>query len=234
MKQKLIFPKEEWDDISDEAKDLISKMLVRDPKKRLTADKCIRHPFVKKFSGKVRIDRKKAKLVLNNLKSFRVKQKLQHATWIFMVSYLATKEEKKELLKVFQALDTNKDGQLSKKELENGFSKIFGDPKADASVKEIMACVDIDDNGSIDYSEFVTACISRTALLSEKRLRQAFKIMDKDNSGGIEIAELKNAFRMHNVDDQVWKTMMKQVDDNSDGEIQFDEFLEMMQKTFDT
>jgi len=33
------------------------------------------------------------------------------------VNYLTTKEEKNELLKTFQALDLNGDGQLSKEEL---------------------------------------------------------------------------------------------------------------------
>ena len=36
---------------------------------------------------------------------------------MFLVNYLTTKEEKAELLKTFQALDLNCDGQLSREEL---------------------------------------------------------------------------------------------------------------------
>lgn len=43
------FPEEEWESISDDAKDLILRLLVRDAKKRLTADEVLRHPWV---SGK--------------------------------------------------------------------------------------------------------------------------------------------------------------------------------------
>jgi calcium-dependent protein kinase len=37
-----------------------------------------------------------------------------------MVNYLATKEEKNELLKQFQSLDLNGDGKLSRQELIAG------------------------------------------------------------------------------------------------------------------
>ena len=54
--------------------------------------------------------------------------------------------------------------------------------------------VDTDGNGSIDYSEFVTACINKESILSKKRLKAAFRIFDKDNSGGIDMDELKEIF----------------------------------------
>lgn len=47
------------------------------------------------------------KKVLTNMRNFRAEQKLQEATFRYIVNYLATKEEKAELLKTFQALDTN-------------------------------------------------------------------------------------------------------------------------------
>lgn len=40
------FPPSEWDSISFEAKDLISKLLVTDPEKRLTAEEILEHPWM--------------------------------------------------------------------------------------------------------------------------------------------------------------------------------------------
>ena len=51
---------------------------------------------------------------------FQAESKLQHATWMFLVSYLASNEERNQLLKTFQALDLNGDGQLSREELITG------------------------------------------------------------------------------------------------------------------
>ena len=89
--------------------------------------------------------------------------------------------------------------------------------------------VDTDNNGSIDYSEFVTACVNREKMLSKNRLKTTFKMFDKDGSGSIEIKELKEAFKRNNVDNSVWESLMKEVDENADGEISYEEFADMMQ-----
>ena len=114
---KLDFPPEEWDTVSKEAINMIKAILVKNPKKRPTAEQLYQNPWLKKFCGKVRVERKKAVKILNNLKTFNSSLKLQHATWVFLVSFLTTKEEKKDLLILFRALDTSGDGQLSAKEL---------------------------------------------------------------------------------------------------------------------
>jgi phosphorylase kinase gamma subunit len=46
MDGKYEFVSPEWDIISDSAKDLISKLLVTDPGKRLTATEALNHPFL--------------------------------------------------------------------------------------------------------------------------------------------------------------------------------------------
>merc|ERR1711974_581168 len=48
------FPETEWREISLEAKDLISKLLVKDPRKRLSAEQVLEHPWVK-FGGPSRV-----------------------------------------------------------------------------------------------------------------------------------------------------------------------------------
>ncbi|KAJ1563260.1 hypothetical protein HK096_001735, partial [Nowakowskiella sp. JEL0078] len=42
-------PDEYWFDISDEAKDFISKLLILDPKKRMTAKEALSHPWLEKL-----------------------------------------------------------------------------------------------------------------------------------------------------------------------------------------
>merc|ERR1719411_2067406 len=50
----LIFPDAEWRDISGEAKDLISKLLVKDARQRLSAEMVLAHPWVK-YGGPSRV-----------------------------------------------------------------------------------------------------------------------------------------------------------------------------------
>ena len=133
---------------------------------------------------------------LTNMKGFRAERKLQEATWVFLVNYLASKEEKAQLLKTFQNLDLNGDGQLSREELIIGYGKIMKEGDASELVDRIMSVVDKNNNGSIDYTgplgreiwgeftvgfllEFVIATINKENLLSKQRLDIAFKMFDK-------------------------------------------------------
>lgn len=71
---------------------------------------------------------------------------------MFMVNFVATKEEKNQLLKQFRALDENNDGKLSREELINGYKKVMSDIDAELQVDSIMKQLDKDGSGSIDYS----------------------------------------------------------------------------------
>ena len=99
---------------------------------------------------------------------------------------------------------------------------------AKAEVDRIFNQIDVDHNGCIDYSEFVTVTMDKRKLLSKKRLKTAFNLFDKDNSGSIDTEEFKNIFKKVKANDDVWKTLIKSVDENSDGEIDFNEFKDMI------
>jgi len=88
------------------------------------------------------------------LRTFRADRKIQQATWVYLVSYLSTREEKNELMKTFKALDLNGDGQLSRDELIAGYEKIMAPKEAEREVDNIMATVDTNKSGYIDYSGF--------------------------------------------------------------------------------
>lgn len=47
LQQDLKFDKDDWQNISKEAKNLIKKMLDKNPKTRITANECIEHPWFK-------------------------------------------------------------------------------------------------------------------------------------------------------------------------------------------
>jgi len=62
----------------------------------------------------------------------------------------------------------------------------------------------------------------------------AFKMFDVDGSGTISKDELKQVLQKDEVhkgkDEKYWDNMIKEADKNGDGEIDYSEFLEMMNK----
>ena len=110
----------------------------------------MRHPWVTKKAHE-EIDEEATLNALTNLKNFNIEKKLQQATITYLVSQLAQKEDLLDLQKAFKALDKNSDGKLSRDELIEGYQKIFGE-LAEEEVDKILARVDANGSGEIDYS----------------------------------------------------------------------------------
>ncbi|KAM3140387.1 Protein kinase domain containing protein [Paramecium bursaria] len=230
-KGRVRFPDPEWAPVSAQAKQFISNLLEMDSKKRMSATEALNDQWIQQFNTQSAMDVPLMAASLEKLKNFRIEKKLQEAALLFMVNFLSTKEDKKELLQQFQQLDLNNDGKLSREELLIGYKKVLTDVEAEQQVDDIMQKLDKDQSGSIDYSEFALAMIDMEKLLATERLVKAFKLIDKDQSGYINKEEIKIAFGSNaGIHEDVWKEMIKEVDENSDGQISFDEFSSMMLK----
>ena len=132
------------------------------------------------------------------MRTFHTTKKLQEAAYMFLVNYVATKEEIDQLLKTFQKLDANGDGMLSTEELILGYRTTMNQVEAEEEVRKIMATVDKNKSGKIDYSEFVMATCNRHNMLEKDRLETVFKMFDKDNNGSLTVEEVKRLFSAHN------------------------------------
>jgi calcium-dependent protein kinase len=94
-----------------------------------------------------------------------------------------------------------------------------------------MKSVDIDNNGAIDYNEFLTATMDRDKITNTKNLEITFKNFDKDGSGQISLNEIKSIFNNPKIkDDNIFENLMLEADDNNDGEISLEEFKSIMLK----
>lgn len=150
--------------------------------------------------------------------------------------YLATQEitdqERAKLQKIFMFMDKNADGKLERDELIKGYRALYPSmADVEVQVDKIMNSVDIDKSGYIEYSEFVIALMNKKKLVSEENLRKAFNLFDKDGSGTITTNEVKNVLGVgKNVSEEIWSQLLKEVDENSDGKISFEEFTAMMNK----
>lgn len=120
---------------------------------------------------------------------------------------------------------------LSKEEIKNGYDKIFGQVINEEQVNEMFSSVDIDNSGYIDYSEFIVATMNEKNLFSEKKLKAAFKMFDKDDSGFISKDEVKESLqKVQQLSESDIDLVISQVDENGDGEISFEEFKIIMTK----
>jgi len=89
---KYDFPKEEWDSVTDEAKDLIKNMLKFAPKDRFSAEQSLSHKWFKKFETATGKLPGLNSNTISNIKKFHNENKLQQATLSYIVNQLMSKE----------------------------------------------------------------------------------------------------------------------------------------------
>ncbi|WRX30389.1 Protein kinase domain - like 10 [Theobroma cacao] len=100
------------------------------------------------------------------------------------------------------------------------------DPRQRISAHE----ADIDNSGTIDYGEFLAATLHINKMEREENLVAAFSFFDKDGSGYITIDELQNACKEFGLGDVHLDEMIKEIDQDNDGRIDYGEFTAMMRK----
>lgn len=69
--------------------------------------------------------------------------------------------------------------------------------------------------------EFLLATVNHKKLLSNERLSQVFKMFDKDGNGSISRQEIKEFFSMQDSNEDFVHDLVKEVDENGDGEVGF-------------
>jgi len=227
---KFTFNEADWKSVSEEAKDLIRKLLTFNPKDRITAETALNHPWIQHkaiSTSDVPIN----KDLVNNFRSFRAQSKLKKAA-LTVIAQQLSEDNIHQLKSIFMQLDKNGDGSLTVQEIREGLQKA-GMKEVPPDLEQLMKEVDSDGSGVIDYTEFLAATIDKKQYLQEDVCWAAFRVFDIDGNGKISAEELQHVLGMEEVgkalgDLNEVKKMIQEVDKNGDGEIDFDEFMAMM------
>ncbi|GAB2217550.1 hypothetical protein Drorol1_Dr00000747 [Drosera rotundifolia] len=223
---KLDFESNPWPSISDSAKDLIRKMLDRDPKKRITAHQVLCHPWI--VDDTVAPDKPLDSAVLTRLKQFSAMNKLKKMA-LRVIAERLSEEEIGGLKELFRMIDADNSGTITFEELKEGLKKV-GSNLIDSEIKDLMSAADIDNSGTIDYGEFLAATLHLNKMEREENLVAAFSYFDKDGSGYITIDELQQACKEFGLGDVHLDDTIKEIDLDNDGRIDYGEFAAMMKK----
>ena len=224
------FPATEWSRISDLGKDFLAKAIEKDPRKRASATTLLEHPWIL-----ADLEKNQAPLeaVSRNLAQFEQASDFQRVVIILLSGLKMQTEELSQLQALFQKWDKDKDGTLTKEEIGAGLRdsphlELFNVSGEDSS-DQLIRKMDMDNDGRIDYLEFIQAAIDHQALLNQNNLNVAFGLIDQNNDGEISMKELKVAFGEHAESEEhgrMLEEIMEQIDTNKDGSISLAEFNE--------
>lgn len=217
---------DEWfENVSDEVKDLISKILVPE-KDRLTLQEVLQHDWIKKYANNQDNSEQTISVnLIDKLKKFNKTTKLRKA----VVTLIATQISDRDIgeqIKLFQKFDRNMDGYISLSELKKGMGSSDNE-----EIIKIMESVDTDRNGEINYNEFITATMDKKQINNSFSIEKAFNFFDKDKNGQIEKEELQSILQgseLNHVETNIIKEILLEWDINGDGVVDRDEFYRWM------
>ena len=221
----------EFKEVSNECKDLISKLLVVNQKKRLTGQQALQHPWFKQFN----LDKSTkgpgesqtnpiSDEVIERLKSFKGVSTFKKAAMNLLVKTL-NEDEVSDLREQFEAIDTDGTGLIKASEL-TALMKSKKLKMSDSEIKSLIDEMDYHNNGKINYSEFLSATINVHQFLTEQRLLAIFNQFDTDGSNKITEDNIFYAMQKlgHEVPRSEIADIIKQHDLTKDGMLSFDEF----------
>ena len=134
--------------------------------------------------------------------------------------------EVKDLWKAFSVFDTDNSNTISAEELAIVMRSLGQEPSP-TELRDLIKEVDLDRSGSIDFEEFKALMIAREGD-RRSRLKLAFSVFDKDNSGRITAEEMHGVMSQFELTDSELEEMIKEVDRDGDGSIDFEEFCQLL------
>ena len=137
-----------------------------------------------------------------------------------------TKDQMDVYMEAFKMFDQNNDGTITIEELGEVMHSLGRNPTK-IELKDMVNEVDMDSNGSIDFTEFLAMM---GADMKDEEMREAFKMFDLDGDGLIDANEIKQGMKImgEEVTDEEVLEIMKDLDVDGDGFVNYTEFHNMM------
>ena len=224
---KYDFDIELFNGVSDQAKDLISKCLKYEPNKRISINEALNHSFFKDLKEAKKFT-EEDKLKLRSLKKLNVHSKFYQLILTYLSYNFSDNKLLNELNQLYDKLDKNSDYKITKAELYKAY-KEAGIPISQTELNDVVNSIDFDNNGNIDYEEFIRMCIPKEKLFTEANLVNAFLLFDKNKKGFITPSEIIDFIESsRHIDDKIKQKIKSEILDITDEIIDCEEFKTFM------
>ena len=224
---------EKLNQFSEDVRDLLKGLLKKNTEERLSAKQALNHQWFKKFNGRKIFGNFKEKEIqpyIDNLFNYTFNSKIQQLVMAFLVHNLPTMDSSINILKLYRYFNIAGDCKLTKNELITGLSKYRDEDEVTKKVVNLFLLLDGDNNGFIEFEEFLRACIDKKEILTDDYLKFAFKFLDKEDIGTLSVQQILSVFSIS--DNKLLEIALSKdindVDVDGDGNINFQEFKNML------
>lgn len=227
------FPSPDWDCISDAAKDFICCLLRKEPSKRLSASRAIKHKWIRETASPDAVKRMSdGKISHSSVRNitfmkFMGMQKLKKAALHYIATHL-TQSEVGSLGDIFRKIDKDGDGNMTLKELDDALAHGNFSGELQQKLRQLRADLSLSGEDTLNWRDFMTAMMDRSLALREDKIRMAFEHFKKSDANCLLTQDL---IEMFGGESQA-REIMGIVDTDGDGRISYKEFRDMMAGSF--
>jgi calcium-dependent protein kinase len=227
------FYQKEWENISDDAKDLIKKCFIYNSNKRISAKEALNHNFFKSGINKYNLFNDDliddTINVLNILREYPKYNIITQFFIAFITHNFIDKLYMNKIKKVFFLINKSLDGQIKIEELINAYKMANINIKKNDIIKIFKSMDSTIINNSIEYEEFLRAGIDKKLIFTEEHIKLGFEMIDFQKKGKINVYEIKQIFGIDdNVDKSVVDNLLKEINKKENEEISYEEFKKIL------
>eukprot|EP00747_Dinoflagellata_sp_TGD_P206789 gnl/TRDRNA2_/TRDRNA2_80446_c0_seq1.p1 gnl/TRDRNA2_/TRDRNA2_80446_c0~~gnl/TRDRNA2_/TRDRNA2_80446_c0_seq1.p1 ORF type:complete len:477 (+),score=97.45 gnl/TRDRNA2_/TRDRNA2_80446_c0_seq1:1-1431(+) len=192
---KVLYDHKAFDDMGEDAKDAIEKMLKLTPKLRPSAQDLLRHPWLK--LGRDPMPRVKLLQLYRN--AYWNLSESQFKKMVFRVIVELLPKNDDHIMcagRAFRAMDKDRDGLISLAEFMAGWNscrelyEVVPDPEA------IFDAADRNASGNLDLNEWAAITLPKHTARDEANLHRAFRAFDRDGDGVISLENVEETLRL--------------------------------------
>ena len=221
---------------SSEVKDLLEKLLEKDINKRFTANEALNHEWFQKYNGRAlfsNFHQDEIQQYINNLCNYSCESKISQLVLAFIVHNIPESISIYNILKLFRYFNLSGNCKLTKAELKKGLYNYRNEEQVNKIVDQLFLLLEGDNNGYIEFEEFLRACVDKKHILTKENIWYAFKFLDNKNENAIDVETLMKAFdaKPNKMLEAVFNKTLNNGDKDHNGKITFDEFEEIILST---
>jgi calmodulin len=137
------------------------------------------------------------------------------------------------LAKQFRLLDVAGDGMITTNDARTALKRV-GESATDKELSEVINQFDSFGKGLVSFQQFVDITNQlRSTVVTEQEIIEAFKIFDRDGSGGVDASELMQV--MTSIGDRMTQeeaeAMIRQADTDGSGSVDYASFARIVMQT---
>jgi calcium-dependent protein kinase len=214
-----------WENVSDDAKDLIHRLLTRTVTARPKTKEVLAHPWLARSSPAP-----PAAELLCSVQAWATASRMKRLAYTLFARTMPT-QDLGDLPEVFRSLDRRGVGMLSLEDFKDGLK----DASADMEAEELeylffrMRESTEDDNAIPDevcYTAFLAALLQARTELDQDKVRLAFSMFEEADSGTISSASLRAIFGGA----EKFDPFIAEVNVKGNGVLDFDDFLRAVER----